>query len=149
MGESLRDGIGLTPDEKEIWLCDAFNEYLHIFDVTVMPPKMISGVKVHDEPGWVTFSLDGKFAYPSTGDIIEVASRAITGRLTDETETAVQSEKMLEIQWQGAGLLKVRDQFGVGRLATRKVPAISSCLNRTAMPAIVLGSGGSNTTFFR
>src|SRR5207248_11763966 len=25
-------GIGLTPDEKELWLCDAHNRKLHIFD---------------------------------------------------------------------------------------------------------------------
>jgi hypothetical protein len=32
-------GIGLTPDEREIWLYDAHNRRLHVFDNTVMPPK--------------------------------------------------------------------------------------------------------------
>lgn len=109
-------GIGLTPDEREIWLCDAFNQHLHIFDVTVTPPKRVGGVKLRDEPGWVTFSLDGKTAYPSTGDIIDVASRTIIGGLSDETGAAVGSEKMVEIQWQGQDIRRTGDQFGVGRV---------------------------------
>lgn len=109
-------GIGLTPDEKQIWLCDAFNERLHIFDATVMPPKWNSSVKLRDEPGWITFSLDGKLAYPSTGDIIDVASQKIVGSLTDETGAAVQSEKMVEIQWKGTEILRTGDQFGLGRV---------------------------------
>ena len=35
-------GIGLTPDEKELWLTDAFNSRMHIFDATVMPPKQVA-----------------------------------------------------------------------------------------------------------
>ena len=32
-------GIGLTPDEKELWLADGANESVHVFDATVMPPR--------------------------------------------------------------------------------------------------------------
>ncbi len=109
-------GIGLTPDEKEIWVCDAFNQQMHIFDATVMPPQPLARIKVRDEPGWITFSLDGKIAYPSTGDIIDVASRTIVGGLADENGHAVQSEKMVEIQWQGSELVRTGDQFGIGRV---------------------------------
>ncbi len=35
-------GIGLTPDEKELWLTDSFNTRLHIFDATVMPPQQVA-----------------------------------------------------------------------------------------------------------
>ena len=111
-------GIGLTPDEKEIWVCDAFNQMMHVFDATVMPPKQVASLKVRDEPGWITFSLDGKLAYPSTGDIFDVATRKIITTLTDETGTAVQSEKMLEIDWRGDQPVRTGDQFGVGRVRT-------------------------------
>jgi DNA-binding beta-propeller fold protein YncE len=37
-------GIGLTPDEKEVWVVDAFNERVHVFDATVMPPKYATSV---------------------------------------------------------------------------------------------------------
>ena len=26
---------------------------------------------LRDEPGWITFSIDGQYAYPSTGDVID------------------------------------------------------------------------------
>lgn len=108
-------GIGLTPDETEIWVCDSFNQRLHIFDNTVMPPVQKESVAVRDQPGWITFSLDGKFAYPSTGDVIDVRSRKVVAALTDENGTAVQSEKMVEVHMAGKKAQKAGDQFGIGR----------------------------------
>ena len=105
-------------------MCDAFNQHLHIYDVTVLPPKRLAGIKLRDEPGWVTFSLDGKTAYPSTGDIIDVASRTILGGLTDENGTAVQSEKMVEVQWKDRQVFRTGDQFGVGRVTEHGIPHI-------------------------
>ena len=49
-------GIGLTPDEREVWLCDGHNSAMHIFDNTVMPPKQIASLKLRDQPGWITFT---------------------------------------------------------------------------------------------
>jgi hypothetical protein len=111
-------GIGLTPDEKEVWLCDAHNKRLHVFDATVMPPKQIESILLKDEPGWVTFSIDGQYAYPSTGDVIDVKSHKILLSLKDETQQEVQSEKLLEIDWSPGGdrVSRVGDQFGVGRV---------------------------------
>ena len=77
-------GIGLTPDEKEIWLCDGFHSSLHVFDLTNDPPKQIHDVQLREQPGWVTFSLDGKRAYPSTGEIIDTKSKKIVAALKDE-----------------------------------------------------------------
>jgi DNA-binding beta-propeller fold protein YncE len=109
-------GIGMTPDEKEVWLCDAANQRLHIFDATVMPPKQIASIFVRDHPGWITFSLDGKLAYPSTGEIIDVATRKVVGTLIDETGSAVHSEKVVEIHFAGGVPVRNGDQFGIGRV---------------------------------
>jgi len=108
-------GIGMTPDESQVWVCDAHNERLHVFDATVMPPRQVGSIKVREQPGWVTFSLDGKYAYPSTGDVIEVASRRIVTGLTDETGTPVHSEKMVEIDFRDRIPVRTGDQFGLGR----------------------------------
>jgi DNA-binding beta-propeller fold protein YncE len=108
-------GIGLRPDEKEVWLCDAFNQRLHIFDNTVMPPRQMESILLRDQPGWVTFSIDGKFAYPSTGEVIDVSSRKVVATLQDEKGDAVQSEKMVEIHFSGKKAQKAGDQFGIGR----------------------------------
>lgn len=113
-------GIGLTPDERELWLCDATNQRLHLFDATVMPPRQIGDVQLRDEPGWVTFSLKGDFAWPSTGDVIDVQSRKIVARLTDETGAAVQSEKMVEIHFERNEPIRAGDQFGIGRVTSQK-----------------------------
>jgi hypothetical protein len=109
-------GVGLTPDEKELWLTDAANSSMHVFDATVMPPRQVASIEVRDQPGWITFSLDGQFAYPSTGDIIDTRTRTIVATLTDEHGHAVQSEKMIEIHLESGEPVRVGDQFGLGRV---------------------------------
>jgi len=108
-------GIGLTPDEKELWLTDAHNRRVHLFDNSVMPPKQVGSVELRDEPGWITFSLDGHYAYPSTGDVVDTATRKVVTGLKDETGREVQSEKLLEIDFLGREPKQVGDQFGLGR----------------------------------
>ena len=109
-------GIGLTPDETQLWVCDAANQRLHVFDATVMPPKQIASIPVRDDPGWITFSLDGKFAYPSTGEVIDVATRKIVATLKDETGAIAESEKIVEIQFASGKPVRAGDQFGIGRI---------------------------------
>lgn len=111
-------GIGLTPDEKEIWLCDGFNNRIHVFDNTVMPPAQKTSVTTRDMPGWIIFSMDGKYAYPSSGDIIDVKTRKIVTTLEDGDHNAVQSEKMVEIHFRGNKPVAAGDQFGIGQLKT-------------------------------
>jgi hypothetical protein len=109
-------GIGLTPDEKELWLTDSFNTRLHIFDATVMPPVQVASIVLRDEPGWVTFSIDGQYAYPSTGEVIDTKSRKIVALLKDEMGRDVQSEKMVELDFKGSEPVAAGDQFGLGRV---------------------------------
>jgi hypothetical protein len=108
-------GVGLTPDEKEVWVCDAFNERMHVFDNTVTPPKQITSVKLREQVGWITFSIDGKLAYPSTGEVIEVKTKKIIAALSDETGRQVHSEKLLEIVFVNGKPVRAGDQFGLGR----------------------------------
>jgi enamine deaminase RidA (YjgF/YER057c/UK114 family) len=112
-------GIGLTPDEKEVWVVDAFNQMVHVFDNTVSPPKQGTSIKLREQPGWVTFSLDGKYAYPSTGEVIDTATKKIIAALTDEKGREVHSEKMVEVHFKGGKPVANGDQFGVGRVGAR------------------------------
>ena len=107
-------GIALTPDEKEIWLTDGHNNCLHLFDNTVMPPKQTTTIKLRDSPGWISFSIDGKQAYSSTGEIIDARTKKIVAALKDETGRDVQSEKLLEVVLDGGKVLSAGNQFGVG-----------------------------------
>ena len=108
-------GIGLTPDETELWVTDAVNNRLLVFDATIMPPRLSSTIELRDQPGWVTFGIDGRYAYPSTGDVIDVKTRKILTDLKDEEGRAVQSEKLLEIDFAGDQPVRAGDQFGLGR----------------------------------
>jgi DNA-binding beta-propeller fold protein YncE len=111
-------GIGLTPDEKELWVADGFNMRLHIFSA-VKPYQQLTTIPLQDMPGWVTFSLDGKYAYPSSGEVIDVKTRKILLTLQDEHHNSVASEKMMELQMQGNKVVRVADQFGIGRVTNR------------------------------
>ena len=79
-----------------------------------MPPRQIGTVKVRDQPGWISFGIDGKRAYPSTGEVVDAASRRTLTTLTDEAGRAVQSEKLLEIVLAGGKPVRAGDQFGIG-----------------------------------
>jgi len=109
-------GIGLTPDETQLWVCDGHNERIHVFDATVMPPQQLASIQCRDEPGWIAFSNDGTLAYPSSGDVIDVRTRTIVAQLSDEKGRAVGSEKLLEIDWEGERPIQAGNQFGVGRV---------------------------------
>jgi DNA-binding beta-propeller fold protein YncE len=108
-------GIGLTPDEKELWVCDGHNMRLHVFSATA-PYQQLTTIPLQDMPGWVTFSLDGKYAYPSSGEVIAVNTRKVLLTLKDEFNNSVGSEKMVEIQFNGGKAVKAGDQFGIGRV---------------------------------
>ena len=108
-------GIAMTQDETEIWIADNANNYLRIFDATVMPPTLKTSVKVRDEPGWITFGIDGTLAYPSTGDVIDVRTKQIVATLQDENGANAESEKMLEIDFAGGKPAVAGDQFGKGK----------------------------------
>ncbi|MCA9061827.1 MAG: VCBS repeat-containing protein [Planctomycetaceae bacterium] len=107
-------GIGLSPDENELWVTDGHNSQMHVFDATVMPPQQVASIAVRDQPGWVTFSIDGRYAYPSSGEVIERSSRKIAALLTDEEGRAVGSEKMLQIDFAGGRPVRTGNQFGIG-----------------------------------
>jgi DNA-binding beta-propeller fold protein YncE len=107
-------GIALTPDEKELWLADCANNAIHVFDATVMPPKQVTSIKVRDCIGWVSFSIDGRFGYSSTGEIIDVKTKKIVATLQDETGRPVQSEKLFELVIENGKVIRAGNQFGVG-----------------------------------
>lgn len=107
-------GIGLTPDEKEVWVSDGHNMRMHVFSA-VKPFQQLTTIPLQDMPGWVTFSMDGKYAYPSSGEVIDVKTRKILLTLQDEFNNSVASEKMVEIHIDGNKAVKAGDQFGIGR----------------------------------
>lgn len=108
-------GIGLTRDERELWVCDGHNQLIHVFDATADRPAPKASLGVRDQPGWISFSIDGQRAYPSTGEVFDVRTKKRLAVLSDEEGRAVGSEKLLEVVFEGARVSRVGSQFGVGR----------------------------------
>lgn len=108
-------GIGLTPDEKELWVADGYNMRVHVFRA-VAPYHQLTTIPMQDMPGWITFSIDGKYVYPSSGEVIDTKTRKILTTLQDEFYNNVASEKMLEIDFADNKAVKAGNQFGIGQI---------------------------------
>lgn len=110
-------GIGMTPDETEIWLVDQDRKQLHVFDATVMPPQQKQSIDISAKThGWITFSMDGRFAYADSGDVIDPKTKKIVTRLGDADGNPVMSSKFIEIHFRDGNPIRVGQQMGLGRV---------------------------------
>ena len=100
---------------------DVANGFIHVFDATVMPPRQFKSIRTRSNPSWITFGIDGKFVYPSSGDVIDAATKQIVGGLRDEIGRQVESEKLLEVLFVDGKPVRAADQIGVGMI--RGTPA--------------------------
>ncbi len=107
-------GISLSPDEREIWVMDAANSYVHVFDVTGLPgsaPRQVADLPLTrpmtslESPcnydclrdGWVQHSRDGRFVFiGDSGDVFDTATRKSVINL----DPLYNTRKHLEIDWQ-------------------------------------------------
>jgi outer membrane protein assembly factor BamB len=109
-------GAALTPDEKELWISDQEGKKLFCFDATQMPPKETGHVDLtQGGHGWVTFSLDGRYAWCHTPDVIDARTRKIVATLKDENGKPVCGSKFIEIHFRNGKVMNMGDQFGLGR----------------------------------
>jgi DNA-binding beta-propeller fold protein YncE len=93
-------GIAFTPNERELWVADGVRNRLQVFDATVYPPTVLAAIDLPSQPRWIAFSLDGRYAYSSTGDVIGTAERKTVGALEDGAGAKVTSEQFVEIDFQ-------------------------------------------------
>ena len=82
--DTLTHGLGLTPDEKELWVTSLLDDCMYIYDVEAK--KIVGRVATGDGPNWVTFSPDGKYCCVSNADsddcsILDVKARREVARL--------------------------------------------------------------------
>jgi DNA-binding beta-propeller fold protein YncE len=91
-------GINIRPDQKEVWVVDGVYGYVYAYDVTVMPPRHVASVPLfakpeeQPHPGWISFSLDGRYAYPDGGAVIDTRTKKVVARIPT-------SEKLIEIDF--------------------------------------------------
>jgi hypothetical protein len=109
-------GAALTPDESELWISDQVGKKLFIFDATQMPPKPKGQVELSaGGHGWVTFSLDGRYAWCHTPDVIDARARKVVATLRDDKGDPVCGSKFIEIHFRDGKVIRMGDQFGLGR----------------------------------
>lgn len=121
-------GISLSPDEREAWVIDAPNSYVHVFDVSGVPkrgPRLLANIRLmhplsgEESPcaydctrdGWLQHSRDGRFVYVGdSGDVIDAHTLKVVAYLAPLRNT----RKMLEIDWRGGLPVATTSRQGLG-----------------------------------
>ena len=115
-------GIGMTPDESEIWVTDAVNDAWQVWDNPGdgRDPVYNPSKAVKIQPGigssWITMSNDGKLAFVGDGSIIDVRAHKVIGIMKDEYGTPIHTtEKLAYITFDGSGkMVETSNQFAIG-----------------------------------
>jgi DNA-binding beta-propeller fold protein YncE len=99
--ECASHGIAFTPDGQELWVADGVRNQLHVFDAATYPPVALAAIELAAQPRSIAFSIDGRYAYTSTGDVLGVAARRSIGALEGPAGVRVNSEHVVEIDFLG------------------------------------------------
>jgi DNA-binding beta-propeller fold protein YncE len=119
-------GISISPDERELYLIDTPNGYVHVFDISGLPavaPHDVADIKLAHPPpndGWLLHSRDGRYVYVGrAGDVIDTTTREVVSYLAPLQQTA----DFLEIDWQNGAPVATTSRYGVGYVAAQGKPA--------------------------
>ena len=114
-------GIAMSADETEIWVADGVNSSLHVFDATVMPPRFKATVKTRVQPYTLSFSLDDRYVFSASGDVVDAKTKKVVAVLKDEYGRDVYSEKFIQATFGDDGkMLRANQRFSKGQVG---VPA--------------------------
>ena len=123
---ALSHGIGLLPDESEIWATDVVNSAWQVWDLSpdgrdatydaVKSMPVQNGDQCTCGSSWMTLSPDGKTAIVGDGSIIDVKSHKVIATIKDEFGRPVHAvEKVLFMNFDASGQLKeMSNQFAIG-----------------------------------
>ena len=120
-GKGYSHGIGMTPDESEIWVADPVHKAWQIWDnpgdgrnpvynlSKMIKPKQ--GV-VHS---WIDMTNDGKLAFIGDSGVIDVKTHKEIAVMKDEFgRPIVHTEKVLYLTFRDGKLIETNNQFAVG-----------------------------------
>ncbi len=110
-------GIGLSPDQRYLWLVDRPNRAVHEFDISGLPrraPAMIATVHVSGaNVGWLNLSRDGRYLFAGdAGDVINTQTRTRVGTMG----ALVDSRYNIEIDWAGPRVCAAYPRESLGYL---------------------------------
>lgn len=80
---SRSHGLGIRPDQKEIWECDVEHGEVHVYDITGDRPKQIATIPIGTRIYWLTFTPDGKTCYIAARGknavaVVDTATKKVT-----------------------------------------------------------------------
>lgn len=132
-------GISISPDDKELYVMDAPNSYVHVYDLTGLPGR--APVQVADIPltgavpgveqgcpydcfkeGWLHHSRDGRYVFVGdSGDVIDTSTRQPIGIMPAMGNTRI----FIEVDFQGGvpvWAMPNRNSIGTGSVAPPPPP---------------------------
>ena len=119
-------GIGLSPDQRYLWLVDQPNRAVHEFDISGLPnkaPVLVATVHVSGPSlGWLNLSRDGRYLFAGdTGDVINTRTRTTVAKVG----ALVDSRYNVEIDWAGPRVCAAypRESLGYLHIASKCTPA--------------------------
>jgi DNA-binding beta-propeller fold protein YncE len=92
-------GIAVRPGGHEVWVSDDVNGYVYVYDVSAMPPRLAASIPLFEQPAdqpkpaWITFGVDGRFAYLSCNVVVDADARTVIARIDT-------SERLVEIDFE-------------------------------------------------
>ena len=111
-------GIAWAPDESQVWVNDGGMPDVHVFDMKATPPNELHLVDVSHVPHWITFSIDGRFAYVAGRKGGEDVTDVIDVPTYQRVSSLGPSEDLLEVDFAGGSVVAVGNQFGIGRITS-------------------------------
>jgi hypothetical protein len=115
-------GIGMTPDESEIWVTDGPNDAWQIWDnpgdgrnPVYNPLKTVYIQKDVGGSAWISMTNDGKLAFTGDGSVIDVRAHKVITTLKDEYGRPIHAvEKVLYMAMQDGHIVETSNQFAIG-----------------------------------
>ncbi len=114
-------GIGMTPDESEIWVTDSANDAWQIWDNPgdgrnpVYNPSKTVPIQQGIGSSWISMTNDGKTAFVGDGSVIDVRAHRVIATFKDEYGRPIHSvEKVLAMTFRDGKLIETSNQFAIG-----------------------------------
>ena len=120
-GKGYSHGIGMTPDESEIWVADPVNGLWHVWDNPGDGRSPVYNASKTIKPSagvahsWIDMTNDGKLALLGDSIVVDVKTHKEIAVLKDEYgRRIVHTEKALFLNFQDGKLIEANNQFAIG-----------------------------------
>ena len=149
-GQPCSHGITLSPDDKEIYVTDIYNNYMHVYDVSGLPgtaPSLVADIPLAHPfatTGWPTHTRDGRYVLVGgSGDVIDTTTHQVVGYIP----ALGQTEKFTEIDFQnGVPVFAPLSRSGVGYVGGSQTPAVTLSPSTLTFVSQTVGTTSSAQT---